>query len=107
MYVVFGDKIMMKYRRLPENISHLLPNVREYLNKHPKVVFAYLKQMGEFSSVTLEEYSRDWKVQRIVERTLRNNLNNFTVRGFRFFLFYGIDGEPQAYEKQSGDPLKL
>lgn len=37
----------------------------------------YLKQMGEFSSVTLEEYSRDWKVQRIVERTLRNNLNNF------------------------------
>ncbi|MCR4319534.1 MAG: hypothetical protein NUV74_04250 [Candidatus Brocadiaceae bacterium] len=39
----------------------------------------YLKQMGEFSSVTREEYSRDWKVQRIVERTLRNNLNNFTV----------------------------
>jgi len=75
---VFGDKTMMKYRRLPENISHLLPNVREYLNNQPRVVFAYLKQMGEFSSVTLEEYSRDWKVQRIVERTLRNNLNNFT-----------------------------
>jgi len=69
----------MKYRRLPENINHLLPNVREYLNKHPKVVFAYLKQIGEFSSVTLEEYSRDWKAQRIVERTLRNNLNNFTA----------------------------
>lgn len=33
---------MMKYRRLPENIDHLLPDVREYLNKHPKVVFAYL-----------------------------------------------------------------
>jgi uncharacterized protein YutE (UPF0331/DUF86 family) len=31
----------------------------------------YLKQMKEFSSVTLEEYSRDWKVQRIVERTLQ------------------------------------
>ncbi len=31
----------------------------------------YLKQMGEFSSVTLEEYLRDWKVQRIVERTLQ------------------------------------
>ena len=75
---MFGDKTMMKYRRLPENISHLLPNVREYLNNQPRVVFAYLKQMGEFSSVTLEEYSRDWKVQRIVERTLRNNLNNFT-----------------------------
>ena len=71
--------MVMKYRRLPENINHLLPNVREYLNKHPKVVFAYLKQIGEFSSVTLEEYSRDWKAQRIVERTLRNNLNNFTA----------------------------
>lgn len=33
---------MMKYHRLPENIDHLLPDVREYLNKHPKVVFAYL-----------------------------------------------------------------
>ena len=33
---------MIKYGTLPENISHLLPNVREYLNKHPKVVFAYL-----------------------------------------------------------------
>ncbi|MBE7445823.1 MAG: DUF86 domain-containing protein [Planctomycetia bacterium] len=31
----------------------------------------YLKQVGEFSSVTLEEYSRDWKVRRIVERTLQ------------------------------------
>ncbi|MFN3531240.1 MAG: type VII toxin-antitoxin system HepT family RNase toxin [Candidatus Brocadia sp.] len=31
----------------------------------------YLKQIGEFSSVTLEEYSRDWKAQRIVERTLQ------------------------------------
>jgi len=31
----------------------------------------YLKQMGEFSSVTLEEYSHDWKVRRIVERTLQ------------------------------------
>lgn len=33
---------MMKYRRLPENIDHLLPDVREYLNKHPKMIFAYL-----------------------------------------------------------------
>jgi len=31
----------------------------------------YLKQMGEFSSITFEGYSRDWKVQRIVERTLQ------------------------------------
>ncbi len=33
---------MIKYGALPENINHLLPNVREYLDKHPKVVFAYL-----------------------------------------------------------------
>lgn len=39
---MFGDKIMIKYSRLPENINHLLPNVREYLDKHPKVIFAYL-----------------------------------------------------------------
>ncbi len=31
----------------------------------------YLKQTQEFSSVTPEEYSRDWKMQRIVERTLQ------------------------------------
>ncbi|MBM4064287.1 MAG: nucleotidyltransferase domain-containing protein [Planctomycetes bacterium] len=33
---------MIKYGILPENINHFLPNVREYLNKNSKVVFAYL-----------------------------------------------------------------
>ena len=33
---------MIKCGALPENINHFLPDVREYLNKHPKVVFAYL-----------------------------------------------------------------
>lgn len=33
---------MIKVTRLPENIDSLLPNVREYLSKHPKVLFAYL-----------------------------------------------------------------
>ncbi len=33
---------MIKFGALPENINNLLPDVREYLNKHPKVVFAYL-----------------------------------------------------------------
>lgn len=33
---------MIKYGTLPENINLLLPDVREYLDKHPKVVFAYL-----------------------------------------------------------------
>lgn len=31
----------------------------------------YLSQIREFSSLTMEEYSRDWKSQRIVERTLQ------------------------------------
>lgn len=29
------------------------------------------KQLGEFTVISLEEYSRDWKVQRIIERTLQ------------------------------------
>ncbi len=33
---------MIKYGTLPENINLLLPDVREYLDKHLKVVFAYL-----------------------------------------------------------------
>lgn len=31
----------------------------------------YRKQVSEFSSVTVDDYQRDWKVQRIVERTLQ------------------------------------
>src|ERR671930_378459 len=31
----------------------------------------YQKQVAEFSSITLEDYQSDWKVQRIVERTLQ------------------------------------
>lgn len=31
----------------------------------------YFGQIREFSSVSVEEYSADWKVQRIVERTLQ------------------------------------
>ena len=31
----------------------------------------YRKQIGEFSTITVEEYQRDWKTQRIVERTLQ------------------------------------
>lgn len=33
---------MIKFGALPENINHFLPDVREYLNKHPRVLFAYL-----------------------------------------------------------------
>lgn len=33
---------MIRYGTLPENINLLLPDVREYLDKHLKVVFAYL-----------------------------------------------------------------
>ena len=31
----------------------------------------YLRQIKEFSGVSIEQYSRDWKIQRIVERTLQ------------------------------------
>jgi uncharacterized protein YutE (UPF0331/DUF86 family) len=31
----------------------------------------YLRQLDEFTSVTVEDYGADWKVQRIVERTLQ------------------------------------
>ena len=31
----------------------------------------YQKQLGEFSNITVNDYSKDWKTQRIVERTLQ------------------------------------
>lgn len=31
----------------------------------------YRQQIAEYSSITVEEYRQDWKVQRIVERTLQ------------------------------------
>ena len=31
----------------------------------------YLGQLKEYANVTIEQYSRDWKVQRVVERTLQ------------------------------------
>jgi hypothetical protein len=33
---------MIKYQKLPENIFKLLPGSRDYLESHPKVLFAYL-----------------------------------------------------------------
>jgi uncharacterized protein YutE (UPF0331/DUF86 family) len=31
----------------------------------------YINQMQEYSTITVKEYSKDWKIQRIVERTLQ------------------------------------
>jgi len=31
----------------------------------------YLKQIGEYASIKVKSYANDWKVQRIVERTLQ------------------------------------
>ena len=31
----------------------------------------YLRQVGDFSNISVKEYSEDWKIQRIVERTLQ------------------------------------
>ena len=33
---------MIKYKKLPENVLQLLPEVVDYLELHPKVLFAYL-----------------------------------------------------------------
>ena len=33
---------MIKYKKLPENVFQLLPEVVDYLELHPKVLFAYL-----------------------------------------------------------------
>ncbi|HAJ32077.1 MAG TPA: hypothetical protein DCK79_01700 [Candidatus Atribacteria bacterium] len=30
-----------------------------------------MKQIQEYSAITVKEYSRDWKIQRIIERTLQ------------------------------------
>ncbi|HHT9129116.1 MAG TPA: type VII toxin-antitoxin system MntA family adenylyltransferase antitoxin [Candidatus Wujingus californicus] len=43
---------MIKFDRLPENINKLLPKAKEYLNTHPKVVFAYL-----FGSIAKDKLS--------------------------------------------------
>jgi uncharacterized protein YutE (UPF0331/DUF86 family) len=31
----------------------------------------YQKQVGEYSAITVEQYRGDWKIQRIIERTLQ------------------------------------
>lgn len=31
----------------------------------------YMKQVGEYSNIKVSEYSKDWKIQRIAERTLQ------------------------------------
>jgi len=31
----------------------------------------YMKQVGEYSNIKVSEYSKDWKIQRITERTLQ------------------------------------
>ena len=31
----------------------------------------YLKQINEFADISLKDYAADWKIQRIVERTLQ------------------------------------
>ena len=33
---------MIKYKKLPENVLQLLPEVADYLELHPRVLFAYL-----------------------------------------------------------------
>lgn len=37
----------------------------------------YINQMQEYSTITVKEYSKDWKIQRIVERTLQMMIELF------------------------------
>ena len=39
----------------------------------------YIKQIREYSSITVKEYSKDWKLQRIVERTFQNDKIDETI----------------------------
>ena len=36
----------------------------------------YLEQIKEYSNITVDEYSDDWKIQRIIERTLQMMIEN-------------------------------
>jgi uncharacterized protein YutE (UPF0331/DUF86 family) len=44
---------------------------RELLLRKLADLDQYLAQVSEFRDTSVEEYRRDWKVQRIVERTLQ------------------------------------
>jgi predicted nucleotidyltransferase len=56
---------MIKYQQLPKNILQLLPKAAEYLESHPKVLFAYLfgglvkRNLLPLSDVDLAVYLAD------------------------------------------------
>jgi uncharacterized protein YutE (UPF0331/DUF86 family) len=67
----------------------------------------YLKQVKEYANVNEEQYSKDWRVQRIVERTLQMMIETcadiaghiISDRGYRIPTSYG-DTFRVLYEKE-------
>lgn len=57
----------------------------------------YLNQIKEFKDITIEQYSKDWKIQRIIERTIQIMIESCTDiashiisdRGYRVPKTYG------------------
>lgn len=51
---------------------------RELILRKLAEIEEYLEQIKEFKDISLEKYSKDWKVQRIVERTLQMMIESST-----------------------------
>ena len=67
----------------------------------------YLRQIKEYANVNVEEYSKDWRIQRIVERTLQMMIEScadiaghiISDRGYRIPTSYA-DTFRVLYEKE-------
>ena len=51
---------------------------RELILRKLAEIEEYLSQISEFKDISLEKYSKDWKIQRIVERTLQMMIESCT-----------------------------
>ena len=77
----------------------------------------YLGQIGEYSPISLEDYAQDWKIQRIVDRTLQMMIETcldvaghiISDEGFRvpetYADMFKILVENQILEKSQSEPL--
>ena len=77
----------------------------------------YLGQIGEYSAISLEDYAQDWKIQRIVDRTLQMMIETcldvaghiISDEGFRvpetYADMFKILVENQILEKSQSEPL--
>ena len=77
----------------------------------------YVGQIGEYSAISLEDYAQDWKIQRIVDRTLQMMIETcldvaghiISDEGFRvpetYADMFKILVENQILEKSQSEPL--